>query len=235
MFNPVEFRLYFTDTSDSSSDILRLDDLVFLGYATNLPPGVQLVTISAADAAARESGSDSGLFRFQRFGETTGSVTVNYTVGGTASNGVDYTALTGAVVFGPGETNVLVPVVPLDDVRPELEENIVVTLVSNAAYNIVGTGNATIRLADDNDPPEFVVSATVALAYEGTPSLSGVFTVARPLGDTNSQVDVGLAFGGTATFGVDYFTSETNFIRLNSGETAKTITITPINDSVELF
>ena len=74
VFNPVEFRLYFTDTSDSSSDILRLDDLVFLGYATNLPPGVQLVTISAADAAARESGSDSGLFRFQRFGETTGFV-----------------------------------------------------------------------------------------------------------------------------------------------------------------
>ena len=46
----------------------------------------------AADTNAVEHPStpDSGQFTISRYGETSGSLTVHYTVGGTALNGVDY-------------------------------------------------------------------------------------------------------------------------------------------------
>jgi len=57
----------------------------------------QLVTVTKI-ADAFEGGA-GGMFRFTRTGDTSSSLTVNYTVSGTATSGTDYTALSGSVTF----------------------------------------------------------------------------------------------------------------------------------------
>src|SRR5439155_1554366 len=63
------------------------------GSTTTLPT----VTVTASDAKASEANRDPGLFPVAPAGTTSASLTVNYTLGGTAGNGADYNALSGAV------------------------------------------------------------------------------------------------------------------------------------------
>ncbi|MBI5385408.1 MAG: FAD-dependent oxidoreductase [Verrucomicrobia bacterium] len=203
-FQPVEFRFYLFDDSDSGSEHLRLDDVMFFGTATNLPAGVQIVTLTASDPAATESGGDSGAFTLQRIGDTSGSLSVAWTLSGTASNGIDYAWLGGGTNFSPGASNVVISLIPLNDVKADPDETVTLTLTPSAGPVFIGPTTATVTIADDNDPPEFVVAATTPLAYEPLPAPGGVFTISRSLGDTNAAVMVQLAFSGTASEGDDY-------------------------------
>src|SRR6185295_10765106 len=62
------------------------------------------VTVAATDPTAGEpgSGQGTGTFTFTRTGSTTAALTVNYTVGGTASSGNDYTSIGTTVTFAAG-------------------------------------------------------------------------------------------------------------------------------------
>src|SRR5262249_41693499 len=68
-------------------------------------PG-NVVTISATDASASETGSDPGTFRIFRTGDMTNPLVVSYAIGGTATNGgvsADYTpTLTGTATIAAG-------------------------------------------------------------------------------------------------------------------------------------
>lgn len=227
---PLEFRFYGFDDTDSTGDYLRLDDVAFRGTATNLPPGVQVVMLAASDPAATESGGDTGAFRLTRFGDATGFLRVFYVVSGTAANGEDYELLGGWADFAAGAGLVELPVIPLDDARPELEETVIVTLTPDAAYHLAGAVTAEVRIADDNDPPEFVVATSAPFAFEGGLGLEGVFAISRWLGDTNAGVEVGFELSGAASNGVDYVASETNWVRFEPGVVTRTITIAPRDD-----
>src|SRR6185436_16023389 len=65
---------------------------------TNTP----LVSVTAFDSTAAEATLDPGAFRFTRTGSTAASLTVTYTVSGTATPGSDYTALTMTVTIPAG-------------------------------------------------------------------------------------------------------------------------------------
>ena len=199
---------------------------------TNPPAGLPTVTLTASDPSATESGGDSGAFTLQRTGATDGALTVNYTVSGTASNGVDYATLSGTTNFAPGVTNLVIAVVPLDDSLPEPEETVILTLSTNAAYVIGGSPTATVRIADDGDLPMFTVTASTPFAYEATPAVNGAFTISRRPGDTNSAVTVQVAFSGTASNGVDYTASVTNSLLFSAGVASRDVIITPLDDAL---
>ena len=59
-------------------------------------------------------GPKDGLFTIRRFGDASYPLTVNYNIGGTASNGVDYAAISNSVTIPAGRAYVLVPIVPID-------------------------------------------------------------------------------------------------------------------------
>lgn len=108
------------------------------------------VTISAPDATASEAG-DPGQFMVTR-NNASGSLTVNYTIGGTATNGVDYIPnLSGSVVIPNGATSVNIDILPLADALTEGAENVVLTLAapSNPGdYNIGAANSATVTITD---------------------------------------------------------------------------------------
>jgi len=104
--------------------------------------------VVATDPSASEFGPDNGEFTISRTGATTNSLTVKYAMTGSASNGVDYTALTGLVIIPVGATNVIVAVISIPDVLPEGPETVVLTIQSDPAYTVGSSNSAAVTLAD---------------------------------------------------------------------------------------
>jgi hypothetical protein len=76
-------------------------------------------------------GPKNGAFTVRRFGNALSSLTVNYDITGTASNGVDYVALPGSVTIPAGEGYALIPVVPLDNHATNFSKSVVLSLTAD--------------------------------------------------------------------------------------------------------
>jgi len=109
------------------------------------------------DPNASEVGPDQGLFRISISApnNTQAPVTVNYTISGSATNGVDY-VLTNAVILtfanNGSQVNRNIIVAPIDDPTAENDESVVLTLNStdSPSFTIGATNEATVTIADDD-------------------------------------------------------------------------------------
>ncbi len=108
------------------------------------------VTVKASDAKASEPGTDKGMFKFTRAGDTSEKLAVKYTVSGTAQAGKDYKALSGTVTIPAGKTSATLQVVPIDDKLAESVETVVVKIAANAAYKIGTPKSAKVTIADND-------------------------------------------------------------------------------------
>lgn len=73
-------------------------------------------------------GPKNATITVSRSGDATDAVTVNYSVGGTASNGVDYAGLPGNVTIPAGAAYALVPIVPIDHGPPYVPKTVLLKL-----------------------------------------------------------------------------------------------------------
>ena len=94
------------------------------------------------DASAKETtnNSDAAIFRITRVNNLTPALNIFYSLGGTASNGVDYAALSGVVVMPAGAATVDVVIDPVDDTEIEDPEGITFTNAT-APPNWCGSGS----------------------------------------------------------------------------------------------
>jgi len=112
-----------------------------------------VVSVVASDPSASEEPVTTGTFTFTRSGPTTGALTVNFTVGGTASDGTDYASIGGSVTIPAGASSVTVTVTPVADGLVEGAETVVVTLGSGG-YAIGSPDEATVTITDAGvEPP----------------------------------------------------------------------------------
>jgi T5SS/PEP-CTERM-associated repeat protein len=86
--------------------------------------------------------------KLTRTGDTTLPLTVAYTVGGTATSGVDYAALPGAIQFPAKKKSVTLLVQPIADALEEGSETIELSLAPNASFAPGLTATLTIELRD---------------------------------------------------------------------------------------
>jgi hypothetical protein len=200
-----------------------VDNVVITSY-TNV------VTVSASSSAASESGPTPGTFTFTRTGSGF-PLTINYTIGGTASNGVDYTnvlggPLTGSITFDTFATQTNLTIMPIDDNISETTETVVLTLTPALQY--VAAGSATVTIAD-NDPQMLTITNVSAQMYERTNDFA-TFRITR-LGDLNAaSYNVNLSFSGTATSNVDYTVDSP--VTIDPGAQTVDVTIHPIEDNL---
>jgi len=115
-----------------------------------MPLETSTVTIRATDPNAAEAGPDAGEFTVRRFGDFSSPLTVYYTVGGTATNGVDYTTLSGSVTLAAGSPVATITVLPIDDALPEGDETVIVTLIGGPGYTVGSPSTATVTIADND-------------------------------------------------------------------------------------
>lgn len=111
------------------------------------------VTVSASDPDAAEAGLDPGVFTLSRSGDTSTTLTVNYTISGGASATADYDALPASVNIPSGMMSTTLAVTPFDDSIGEGTETVTLTLTQNALYLTGIPSSATVRIADDENAP----------------------------------------------------------------------------------
>ncbi|MFM6410034.1 MAG: Calx-beta domain-containing protein, partial [Microcystis sp.] len=90
------------------------------------------ITVAATDTSAGETltgqTANPGSFTLTRTGNTASTLTVNYTLSGTATKGTDYNNLTGTVSFAAGAATALININPIDDTLAEGSETVILTL-----------------------------------------------------------------------------------------------------------
>lgn len=155
------------------------------------------VSVAASIASISAVGGSPGAFTFTRTGPTNTSLTVNYTVGGTAASGRAYTPLSGSVTFATGAATASVALTPLANGGG----TVVVALTSGSDYTVVTPSSATITIVPP-PPATITVSATTPTTQAGS-ATPGVFTLQRT-GPTTSALLVNYKVTGTATPSTDY-------------------------------
>ncbi|MEO6567317.1 MAG: Calx-beta domain-containing protein, partial [Opitutaceae bacterium] len=169
--------------------------------ALNVASTIPDVAVTATDSVAAEP-SDPGVFTFTRNGSTASTLTVNFTVTGTATAGSDYTSLGTSVTFAAGSATATLAVSPIDDLLVEGGETVILTLANGSGYTVGSPSLATITIQDDDSPStatSFVTGATlVGLRndYSGWVGMQIVVGV-NPL--TVSQLGRIMAPGNTGT------------------------------------
>ncbi len=107
-----------------------------------------VVDVAAGDAIAAEAGPNAGTFVLTRRGGLDPLI-VPFTLGGTATAGVDYTASpVSSVYFGLGETRATVTITPVADAFPEPVETVTLTLGAGASYALGADTVAALAIDD---------------------------------------------------------------------------------------
>src|SRR5439155_2291716 len=197
------------------------------------PPGQPVITMSAVDSDASESGPDNGIIRFHRTGDTSQAIQVSWTFSGTAVNGVDYQQLPTTSPFPAGLADGDLTITPIDDSEVEGDKTVIVTLVAGAGYTVGSPSSATVTIHDNDQgpPPQqptVSVAATDPEASEPGPD-PGTFTLSRS-GSMASTLTVRYSLGGSAANGIDYQSLPTS-VTIPAGAASATVTVTPIDDS----
>ncbi len=165
------------------------------------------ITLAVSPSSVTEDGTTNLVYTFTRSGVTTNALTVNYTLGGTATLNTDYTrtGTNNTVTFAANATTATVIVDPTADTTVEPDETVTLTLASGTGYTI-GTTNAVTGTITNDDTNVTLPSITLAVSpssvtEDGTANL--VYTFTRS-GSTTNSLTVNYSIGGTATNGTDY-------------------------------
>ena len=142
---------------------------------------------------------------------------------GMATADVDYMSANGTSEFAPGDTEMMVTVMIIDDLLDEHDEVFGVTL-SNPTYVMVGDGEATGTIEDDDAAP--TMSIADASGPESAGSLVFDVTLSAPSG-LPIMADYATA-DGTAMAGEDY-AATMGTLNIEPGGTSATVEV-PIMD-----
>ncbi|MFM6347640.1 MAG: Calx-beta domain-containing protein, partial [Dolichospermum sp.] len=115
-----------------------------------VPSSTPFITLAVSPTSVTEDGTSNLIYTFSRTGSTANTLLVNYTIGGTATNGIDYSTIGTSVTFAAGSSTATVTVDPSTDTTPEDNETVSLTLASGTGYNI-GTTTAVTGTILDND------------------------------------------------------------------------------------
>jgi hypothetical protein len=114
------------------------------------PGASRLPVVSVSASGNPAEGGGTGTFTFTRTGNLKNALTATYTLGGTAINGTDYDALSGAISIPAGSASASVTLNPIDDEIAEGTESVILNLSPSSSYS---TGQVEVAKRDiaDND------------------------------------------------------------------------------------
>jgi len=183
--------------------------------------------------------SNNGYFRLWVMGSIDNAITVNYSLAGTAINGVDYEALSGNVTISASQNNGI-QIKPINDNLVEGNETVEVKLEAGSGY-IVGTpttnwdkqSSGSLTIVDNDDRPTITIKTTDLEASEsGDPGQFAIYVTdnnGNPLTLTQ-PLTVNYDLWGP-TNGVDYNLIPSNSITIPVGADHAVININPIADT----
>lgn len=142
-------------------------------YTIDLATPLPTVSITASDPSASEAGSNTGSFTVTRTGSTGEPLTVSYSIGGTAGNGLDYTAIANSVTIPAGASSAVIVVTPRDDTENDANETVVLKLAPSESYNTDAANRAKLTITDNDSSIKVLVPAGAVWKYRDNGSNQG--------------------------------------------------------------
>ena len=165
------------------------------------------VMISTINRSPAEGGGETNLFYISRNGNA-GSLDVNYSISGTATNGIDYQALSGSIVIPDGQFGVNLVMTPIDDTNVEGTETVTLTILPGTGYGPDRPSNATYEITDNEIAAITVGFQQYELVTSEKPGILGEYRdipVVLSATSTNTiRVDVTCAGGNSTGDDVDW-------------------------------
>ncbi|HEX7862573.1 MAG TPA: Calx-beta domain-containing protein [Verrucomicrobiae bacterium] len=113
------------------------------------------VSVAVANTFAYEGiPSDTAAFRLSRVGDTSGDITVNFALSGTAQSGVDYQNPGSSVQIPAGSDSALVTITPIDNAAVAADKTVILTIASGTGYVLGATTNGTVTIRNDDEDVE---------------------------------------------------------------------------------
>jgi len=143
-------------------------------------------TISIAKTTdGNEAGPVSSVFTLTRTGDLSSALIVNYTLGGTATPGVDYTGTTpNTVTFAALSPTATITLPTIDDSVVDPSETIITKITAPVGYTISGPDTATATIVDNdgggggnifsNPNPITIPDSGTSTPYPSTINVSGL-------------------------------------------------------------
>ncbi len=203
-----------------SSETISAFPLVSGGIEPDGPPGAPAVT---------------GEFFISRNDERSEypPLVVNYSLGGTARNGIDYTSLSGTFTFGTFQTFTNIYVEPLADGVGEGVETVTLTLVPTNTYVVDPFHpSADVNISDSSTTVSIEAGLNAAEAGGGSSAQIGTFTLTRA--DDRGlypALNVQYSISGSASNGVDY-TNISSTVAFPANSNSATVYIDPLADGL---
>ncbi len=188
---------------------------------------VPTITLAVSPASVTEDGTSNLIYTFTRTGSTTNPLTINYSIGGTATNGSDYASIPAGVIFAANSATATVTVDPTPDTTVESDETVALTLASGTGYTV---GTTTAVTGTITNVPATSITLAVSpssVTEDGTQNL--IYTFTRT-GSTTNPLTVNYSVAGTATNGTDYASIPTSVIFAANSATA-TVIVDPTPDT----
>ena len=232
------------DTTIEANETVALTLAAGTGYSIGTTAAVvgtitnddgPVITLAVSPAAAAEDGTTNLVYTFTRTGPTSSALTVNYTVGGTATLGTDYTGIaatpaTKTITFAAGASTAIVTVDPTADTTIEADETVALTLAAGSGYSIGTTAAVTSTITNDDFPVITLAVSPATVTEDGTTNL--IYTFTRT-GATTSALTINYGITGTAD-ATDY-TGATpgagKTITFAAGSATAVLTIDPTADT----
>ncbi len=194
--------------------------------------GLPTVTVAASPATAVIGSTDYGAFTFTRTGNISGALTVNYTLGGTATKWDDYRRpVTGdmpvSISIPAGASSYTISIEAIGNEYNVNPETASLTLSTDPGYIVGSPNGATITIVSNITVTLPTVTVTAATPNASRVGLTdGVFTVTRS-GSTASALTVNYSLSGTAANGTDYITLGTS-ATIPAGSASTTVIVVPL-------
>jgi CSLREA domain-containing protein len=127
------------------------------------------VSVAVAPLSVAEDGATNLVYTFTRVGVTSAPLTVNFTIGGTATFSTDYTQSgaasfappNGTVTFAGGNSTATVTIDPTADSTVEPDKTVILSVAAGTGYNVAAVSNsATGTIANDDADTDVVVDGS---------------------------------------------------------------------------
>ena len=182
--------------------------MIFVGLAGCLPSllafphEAQFVTVQPTDPLATEPDGTSGTFKLTRAGDTNAPLTVPFTLGGTASNGIDYSAIPLTVTLAAGQVSSNIAVAPISEPTAMGYKTVVLSLPRHATNFVVASlDRAVVYIVYryTNVPPAVsIVAPANGTSFLSLPNIE----VAANASDSNGWITSVEFFANGAAIGV---------------------------------
>lgn len=158
-------------------------------------------------------------------------LSVAYTVGGTATSGTDYAAVSSPLSIAAGATSGTITVTPTADSAVEANETVVLTLAAGTGYAVGAPASATGTILDDDQPALSISDVILNEGDSGTTAFTFTVSLNAAAGPGGVSFDIATA-NGTATAGSDYVAQALTGQTIAAGSSSATFTVLVNGDTL---